>query len=87
MTFALVVYSATFMRYSLAVTPKNYLLFLCHFINEASQLTQGYRYMNYHHWNAKDAATAANASVTGVLEAAKPQAKAAEAKIEAAVKK
>ena len=87
MTFALVIYSATFMRYSLAVTPKNYLLFLCHFVNEASQLTQGYRYMNYHHWGGKDAASAATSSVTGVLEAAKAQAKAAEAKVEAAVKK
>lgn len=87
MTFALVVYSATFMRYALAVTPKNYLLFLCHFVNEASQLTQGYRYMSYHHWGGKDAASAANSSVTGVLEAAKAQAKAAEAKVEAAVKK
>ena len=84
MTFALVIYSATFMRYSLAVSPKNYLLFLCHFVNEASQLTQGYRYMNYHHWGGKEAA---NASVTGVLEAAKSQAKAVEAKVEAAVKK
>lgn len=48
MTGALVVYSATFMRYSLAVQPKNYLLFACHFINEGSQLTQGYRYLTYH---------------------------------------
>ncbi|KIH94020.1 hypothetical protein SPBR_05999 [Sporothrix brasiliensis 5110] len=87
MTFALVIYSATFMRYSLAVTPKNYLLFLCHFINEASQLTQGYRYMNYHHWGGKDAASSATSSVKGALEAAKSQAKAAEAKVEAAVKK
>lgn len=47
MTGALVVYSAVFMRYSLAVTPKNYLLFACHFINESSQLTQGYRYINW----------------------------------------
>ncbi|EEY18914.1 conserved hypothetical protein [Verticillium alfalfae VaMs.102] len=31
MTGALVIYSATFMRYSLAVSPKNYLLFACHF--------------------------------------------------------
>src|SRR5436189_500221 len=47
MTAALTVYSATFMRYALAVTPKNYLLFGCHFINFNAQLTQGYRYMNY----------------------------------------
>ena len=47
MTAALTVYSGTFMRYSLAVTPKNYLLFACHFINFNSQLFQGYRYLNY----------------------------------------
>uniref|UniRef100_A0A093V1M9 Mitochondrial pyruvate carrier n=1 Tax=Talaromyces marneffei PM1 TaxID=1077442 RepID=A0A093V1M9_TALMA len=47
MTGALVVYSATFMRYSLAVSPKNYLLFACHAINFTSQSIQGYRYLNY----------------------------------------
>jgi hypothetical protein len=47
MTGALTVYSATFMRYSLAVTPKNYLLFACHAINFTSQTIQGYRYLNY----------------------------------------
>lgn len=47
MTAALTIYSGTFMRYALAVTPKNYLLFGCHFINFNAQLTQGYRYMNY----------------------------------------
>ncbi|PHH91460.1 hypothetical protein CDD83_361 [Cordyceps sp. RAO-2017] len=54
MTGALVVYSATFMRYSLAVTPKNYLLFACHFVNECAQLTQGYRYLSYHKWGGKE---------------------------------
>jgi hypothetical protein len=54
MTGALIVYSATFMRYSLAVTPANYLLFLCHFVNEGSQLTQGYRWMQYHKWGGKE---------------------------------
>lgn len=54
MTGALVVYSATFMRYSLAVSPKNYLLFLCHFVNEASQLTQGYRWLQYHKMGGKE---------------------------------
>jgi hypothetical protein len=49
MTTALVVYSAVFMRYSMAVTPKNYLLFGCHFVNEVAQIAQGYRYINY--WN------------------------------------
>jgi hypothetical protein len=47
MTAALTVYSATFMRYALAVSPKNYLLFACHFINCSAQMTQGYRYLNY----------------------------------------
>jgi len=54
MTGALIIYSATFMRYSLAVTPANYLLFACHFVNEASQLTQGYRWMQYHKWGGRE---------------------------------
>jgi mitochondrial pyruvate carrier 1 len=75
MTFALCIYSATFMRYSLAVTPKNYLLFLCHLVNEGSQLTQGYRYLNWHHWGGRE-----QAGVSGALEAAKANAKLAEDK-------
>lgn len=47
MTGALVVYAATFMRYSLAITPKNYLLFACHLTNFGAQTTQGFRYLNY----------------------------------------
>lgn len=47
MTGALILYSGTFMRYALAVSPKNYLLFGCHFVNFGAQLTQGYRYMQY----------------------------------------
>jgi hypothetical protein len=47
MTGALVVYAATFMRYSLAVTPANYLLFACHLTNFGAQSTQAYRYLNY----------------------------------------
>ncbi|KAG4426747.1 UPF0041-domain-containing protein [Cadophora sp. DSE1049] len=54
MTGALTIYSATFMRYALAVQPKNYLLFLCHFVNEGAQLTQGYRWMQYHKWGGKE---------------------------------
>jgi mitochondrial pyruvate carrier 1 len=53
MTGAMVVYAATFMRYSLAVTPKNYLLFLCHLTNFGAQTTQGYRYLNFHYWGGK----------------------------------
>ena len=78
MTFALTIYSATFMRYSLAVQPKNYLLFACHFINEASQLTQGYRYLNWNHWGGKEAAQ-------GTLETGKAAVKAVEGKVAAAV--
>lgn len=47
MTAALCLYSGTFMRYSMAVTPKNYLLFACHFLNFGAQTTQGYRYLQY----------------------------------------
>ena len=47
MTLALCGYSATFMRYAFAVTPINYLLFGCHFVNFGAQVTQGYRYLNY----------------------------------------
>lgn len=47
MTGALIIYAATFMRYSLAVTPKNYLLFACHLTNFGAQTTQGYRYLSY----------------------------------------
>jgi len=56
MTGALVIYSGTFMRYALAVQPKNYLLFACHFINEGAQLTQGYRYLQYNNWGGKEEA-------------------------------
>ncbi|OJD14480.1 hypothetical protein AJ78_05164 [Emergomyces pasteurianus Ep9510] len=59
MTGALVIYSGTFMRYALAVTPKNYLLFACHFVNFGAQLTQGYRYLNYWNWGGREAAIAA----------------------------
>ncbi|KAG9230437.1 hypothetical protein BJ875DRAFT_472193 [Amylocarpus encephaloides] len=55
MTGALTIYSATFMRYALAVQPKNYLLFACHFVNEGSQLTQGYRWMQYNKWGGREA--------------------------------
>ncbi|RFU35172.1 hypothetical protein B7463_g1128, partial [Scytalidium lignicola] len=68
MTSALVVYSATFMRYSLAVTPKNYLLFLCHFVNEGAQLTQGYRWMQYHKWGGKEIAEAKANAEEGVAK-------------------
>lgn len=49
MTGALTIYAFTFMRYSLAVTPKNYLLFACHCLNAGAQLTQSYRWTQYHY--------------------------------------
>jgi len=48
MTMALIGYSGTFMRYAMAVTPANYLLFACHFINFGCQNVQAYRYLQYH---------------------------------------
>ncbi|KIV77538.1 hypothetical protein PV11_09328 [Exophiala sideris] len=53
-TAALTVYSATFMRYALAVQPKNYLLFACHFVNFNAQLTQGYRFYDYWYRGGQD---------------------------------
>jgi hypothetical protein len=61
MTGALTLYSATFMRYALAVTPANYLLFGCHAINFSSQLVQGYRYLNYWNFGGRDSALAEKA--------------------------
>jgi len=69
MTTALVVYSAVFMRYSLAVTPKNYLLFGCHFINESAQLAQGYRWVNYWHYGGREKALASKPAETVVDKA------------------
>lgn len=82
MTFALCIYSATFMRYALAVTPKNYLLFLCHFVNEGAQLTQGYRYLQYHQLGGKE-----KSGVAGAAEAIKEGAKSAEEKAKAVASK
>lgn len=44
----MVCYSGLFMRFALAVKPVNYLLFACHATNSVAQLTQGYRYIQYH---------------------------------------
>ena len=54
MTLALIGYSSTFMRYALAVTPKNYLLFGCHVVNFSAQATQGSRYVNYWFMGGRD---------------------------------
>ncbi|QBM91097.1 Uncharacterized protein family UPF0041 [Metschnikowia aff. pulcherrima] len=49
MTGSLILYSLVFMRYSLAISPKNYLLFGCHFVNEAAQLAQGFRWTRHYY--------------------------------------
>jgi hypothetical protein len=57
------------MRYSMAVHPKNYLLFACHFVNMGAQLTQGYRYINLHYLggNNRDAVLAAGDKVKAAV--------------------
>lgn len=41
------IYSLLFMRFALAIQPKNYLLFACHLSNEAVQLNQMRRYLTW----------------------------------------
>lgn len=65
MTGALTLYSGTFMRYAMAVTPANYLLFGCHAINFSSQLVQGYRYLNYWNFGGREASLVDKAKVEG----------------------
>ncbi|RKP06904.1 mitochondrial pyruvate carrier [Thamnocephalis sphaerospora] len=48
MTTALTLYSLLFMRFAWVVIPRNHLLLACHATNEACQLTQGYRFVQYH---------------------------------------
>lgn len=83
MTGTLVVYAMVFMRYSLAVTPKNYLLFGCHAVNFCAQSTQAYRYLNY--WNfggrEKIGATAASTEAQSIKAAAQDGLKQAEQKV------
>ncbi|RIA94572.1 brain protein 44-like protein 2-like protein [Glomus cerebriforme] len=54
MTTAMLIYSATFMRFAVKVKPANSLLFACHFTNECAQLLQGYRYLDYYHFGGKE---------------------------------
>lgn len=82
MTGALVIYSATFMRYALAVTPRNYLLFGCHVVNEGAQLFQGYRFLDYNYWGGKE-----KLGLNAAAEAAKNNVAAAEAKAKEAASK
>lgn len=72
MTTALILYSGTFMRYALAVQPKNYLLFMCHVVNGSAQATQGYRFLNFHYWGGKEKMAAAEASAPAVTPVVAP---------------
>lgn len=49
MTTALIFYSCLFMRFAWMVQPRNYLLFAVHVTNEACQLVQGWRFVNYNY--------------------------------------
>ncbi|KAF2222154.1 hypothetical protein BDZ85DRAFT_264981 [Elsinoe ampelina] len=84
MTIALMGYSGTFMRYALAVQPKNWLLFGCHVVNFGAQSTQGYRYLNYWKFGGREKSLEAKAkegaesivdSAKGAAEQAKGKAK------------
>jgi len=86
MTASLSLYSATFMRYSLAVSPANYLLFGCHAINFTSQIVQGYRYLNYWNYGGRELAVKAReAAVETAGDAQETAAQVAE-KVKSAVK-
>eukprot|EP00884_Botryococcus_braunii_P001899 jgi/Botrbrau1/1170/Bobra.0162s0057.1 len=54
MTGAMCVYSLLFMRFALAIKPKNYLLFACHASNEAVQLNQFRRWYQWQSQQPKD---------------------------------
>jgi mitochondrial pyruvate carrier 2 len=47
MTGSLAMYSLAFMRFAWRVAPRNYILLSCHIFNEAVQLTQLYRALEY----------------------------------------
>ncbi|KAK3113170.1 hypothetical protein LTR53_009797 [Teratosphaeriaceae sp. CCFEE 6253] len=91
MTLALIGYSGTFMRYAMAVTPKNYLLFGCHIVNFGAQSTQAYRYLNHHYMGgrqqaleakAKDGLAQAEGSLKSTAASAESMAKDAASKVE-----
>jgi hypothetical protein len=95
MTAALCGYSGVFMRYAMAVSPVNYLLFGCHLVNFSAQSTQAYRFIN--HWymggrekaleqKAKEGLQTAGDKAEGVLDQAKDLAAQAKAKVESATK-
>ncbi|KAF2759329.1 UPF0041-domain-containing protein [Pseudovirgaria hyperparasitica] len=86
MTVALMGYSAVFMRYALAVTPRNYLLFGCHVVNFSAQTTQGYRYANWWNFGGREKAMEerAKSGIDAAVNTAKETASDASAKIKGA---
>ncbi|KYN04933.1 PREDICTED: mitochondrial pyruvate carrier 1-like [Cyphomyrmex costatus] len=54
MTLALTLYSLVFMRFAWKVQPRNLLLFACHITNAGAQMTQGYRFLDYHYGQQKE---------------------------------
>ena len=91
MTAALIGYSGIFMRYSMAVTPKNYLLFGCHMVNFTAQSTQAYRFINYWYMGGRETtlgrkAKEGVASAEKALEGPTAQAKEYASKAENAAK-
>ena len=96
MTLALTGYSATFMRYALAVQPRNWLLFGCHVVNFSSQATQGYRFVNYWHMGGREQKLREEAQMAGgsldqkaqnIAEGAKDVGRKAEAEVQKGVDK
>ncbi len=51
---AMCVYSALFMRFALAIQPRNLLLFACHVCNEGVQLNQLRRWYVWHSSQSKE---------------------------------
>lgn len=47
MTAAMCVYSLLFMRFAWMIEPRNYILFACHASNEAVQMNQMRRYVEF----------------------------------------
>lgn len=82
-------YSGTFMRYALAVQPKNYLLFGCHVVNFGAQTTQGVRWYNYWYMGGRSQSLSAKGIANDVEGKSKQigeqvQTVAADAKVKAA---
>jgi len=95
MTLALIGYSGTFMRYAMAVTPRNYLLFGCHVVNFGAQSTQAYRYAQHHFLGgkqkalearAKDGMASAEGSLNATASSVERTAKDAASKVETTAK-